>query len=63
PARRGEPQTPLGTGDVDAPAAVRAAGPGLRWHVAEIDITDHDPFELLAGNAAQLAESGLSRWS
>lgn len=63
PARRGEPQTPLGTGDVDAPAAVRAAGPGLRWHVAEIDITDHDPFELLAGNAAQLAASGLSRWA
>ncbi|MFC7328870.1 sugar phosphate isomerase/epimerase family protein [Marinactinospora rubrisoli] len=60
-AERGRPQTPLGSGDVDVAKAI-AAGPGLSWHVAEIDVTELDEFELLATNAKFLVENGLSRW-
>lgn len=52
-AQRGEPQTPIGTGDVDIPAAL-AAAPAARWLVTEIDHTDHDPYDLLATNLRQL---------
>ncbi|PPK97487.1 sugar phosphate isomerase/epimerase [Kineococcus xinjiangensis] len=58
PARPDEPQLPLGQGRVDVEAAVAATQ--ARWHVAEIDSTDLDEFELLAGNAAALRERGLS---
>ncbi|MGW8376730.1 sugar phosphate isomerase/epimerase [Streptomyces sp. ODS28] len=57
PARRGAPQTPLGTGDVDVPAAL-AAAPQLTWHIAEIDTTDEDVFTLLERNRAALLAQG-----
>lgn len=61
PARPGEPQTPIGTGVVDIPAILSAVK-GIRWHVVEIDSTELDPLELLAGNARALADAGISRW-
>jgi sugar phosphate isomerase/epimerase len=61
PAEQGAPQTPLGTGKVDIAAAL--GDDGIRWHVAEIDTTELDPFELLAANTRYLVEAGLSRWS
>ncbi|OIV38952.1 sugar phosphate isomerase [Mangrovactinospora gilvigrisea] len=57
PAKQGEPQTPIGTGDVDVPAAI-AAAPWLDWHIAEIDTTEQDELELLAANRAKLLELG-----
>lgn len=53
------PQTPLGTGVLDVPAALRA-GTHLRWHIAEIDTTDQDPFDLLAANRRTLLAGGLT---
>ena len=57
PARRGEPQTPIGTGDVDVPAVLGSGAP-LAWHIAEIDSTDEDVFSLLAQNRAALLAHG-----
>ncbi|TDD55644.1 sugar phosphate isomerase/epimerase family protein [Saccharopolyspora elongata] len=62
PALPGAPQTPIGTGKVDIAAALRGAS-GIRWHVAEIDSTEQDPFELLATNANILMNEGHSRWA
>lgn len=62
PAERGAPQTPIGTGKVDIAEALRGAS-GIRWHVAEIDTTELDPFDLLAANANTLVAAGHSRWS
>lgn len=62
PAKPGEPQTPLGTGMVDNPALLHGA-PRIGWHVAEIDTTDLDAYELLAANTDSLVRSGLSSWS
>ncbi|MGP4017655.1 sugar phosphate isomerase/epimerase family protein [Saccharopolyspora sp. 5N708] len=62
PAERGAPQTPIGTGKVDNPEALRNAK-GIRWHVAEIDTTELDPFELLATNANTLVAEGRTRWA
>lgn len=59
PGAEDAPQTPLGTGIVDTAAALRAA-PQLRWHIAEIDTTDEDRFDLLAANRGFLLESGLT---
>ncbi|WP_436791861.1 sugar phosphate isomerase/epimerase family protein [Yinghuangia sp. YIM S10712] len=53
------PQTPLGTGVLDAPAALRA-GDHLRWHITEIDTTEADPFKLLATNRDTLLGTGLT---
>lgn len=47
------PQTPLGTGVLDLADVLRAAD-HVRWHVAEIDTTDADPFALLAANRRTL---------
>ncbi|MBO1334566.1 sugar phosphate isomerase/epimerase [Streptomyces sp. VRA16 Mangrove soil] len=57
PARQGAPQTPIGTGDVDIPAAL-AAGRHLAWHIAEIDETELDVFALLETNRAALLGLG-----
>jgi sugar phosphate isomerase/epimerase len=62
PAEPGAPQTPIGTGAVDIPAALKGTN-GIRWHVAEIDTTELDAYELLGGNARFLLHAGLSRWS
>ncbi|MEV5536294.1 sugar phosphate isomerase/epimerase [Saccharopolyspora shandongensis] len=62
PAERGAPQTPVGTGKVDIAGALRGAS-GIRWHVAEIDTTELDPFDLLATNANTLVNEGHSRWT
>ncbi|MEV0697190.1 TIM barrel protein [Saccharopolyspora sp. NPDC050389] len=62
PALPGAPQTPIGTGKVDIAEALRGAS-GIRWHVAEIDTTELDPFELLATNANALVDAGHSSWS
>ncbi|MFI1733914.1 sugar phosphate isomerase/epimerase family protein [Streptomyces acidicola] len=59
PAKPDAPQTPIGTGDVDIPAALRA-GTHLRWHITEIDRTEADRFELLAANRQALLEGGLT---
>lgn len=59
PAALDTPQTALGTGDVDIPAALRA-GAHLRWHITEIDHTEADRFDLLAANRRILLESGLT---
>ncbi|MCX4704280.1 sugar phosphate isomerase/epimerase [Streptomyces sp. NBC_01352] len=59
PARPDTPQTPLGTGDVDYAAALRA-GRHLRWHITEIDDTAGDRFELLATNRRTLLDGGLT---
>ncbi|MEU6379037.1 sugar phosphate isomerase/epimerase [Streptomyces sp. NPDC046909] len=60
PAERDTPQTPIGTGDIDIPAALRA-GTHLRWHITEIDQTEADRFELLAANRQTLLEGGLTQ--
>ncbi|MFF7982626.1 sugar phosphate isomerase/epimerase family protein [Streptomyces sp. NPDC007901] len=59
PAEPDAPQTPIGTGDVDIPAALRA-GSHLRWHITEIDRTEADRFELLAANRQALLQGGLT---
>ncbi|MGW0949059.1 sugar phosphate isomerase/epimerase family protein [Streptomyces sp. NPDC002623] len=59
PAERDTPQTPIGTGDIDIPAALRA-GTHLGWHITEIDQTEADRFELLAANRQALLEGGLT---
>ncbi|MFF5301997.1 sugar phosphate isomerase/epimerase family protein [Streptomyces sp. NPDC013161] len=59
PAKPDLPQMPIGTGDVDIPAALRA-GTHLRWHITEIDRTEADRFELLAANRQALLEGGLT---
>ncbi|GAB2738383.1 sugar phosphate isomerase/epimerase [Salinifilum aidingensis] len=61
PAEPGAPQTPIGTGTVDIPAALKSAE-NADWHVAEIDTTNVDPYELLSSNAEHLVGTGLSRW-
>lgn len=53
PAKPEAPQTPIGTGEVDIPATLRAA-PETLWHVLEIDTTDLNPFALLTTNVATL---------
>ena len=53
PATREAPQVPLGTGAVDL-RSLLAATERTPWHVAEIDTTEHDPFELLAVNTGVL---------
>ncbi|MFB9378449.1 sugar phosphate isomerase/epimerase family protein [Kineococcus gynurae] len=58
PAVPDQPQGPFGSGVVDVPGAIAATG--ARWHVAEVDTTDGDPFDLIAGNVAALREQGLS---
>ncbi|MER7013594.1 TIM barrel protein [Saccharopolyspora sp. NPDC000359] len=62
PAEPGAPQTQIGTGRVDV-LGVLGGAPSIRWHVAEIDTTDLDPFDLLATNAATLVASGRTTWS
>ncbi|MFD7920007.1 sugar phosphate isomerase/epimerase family protein [Streptomyces sp. NPDC059740] len=62
PAEPWQPQTPLGTGRVDVDAALGHAPDSVRWHVVEVDSTDLDPFELLAGNARALVRRGHSTW-
>ncbi|MEV0601818.1 sugar phosphate isomerase/epimerase [Streptomyces sp. NPDC050315] len=62
PAQRDLPQTPIGTGKVDPSTALRHAPAGIRWHVTEIDTTDHDPYDLLTHNARTLVRRGLSGW-
>ncbi|MFI1046704.1 sugar phosphate isomerase/epimerase family protein [Streptomyces griseoruber] len=59
PAALDAPQTPIGTGDIDIPAALRA-GSHLRWHITEIDRTEADRFELLAANREALLAGGLT---
>ncbi|MFF4260095.1 sugar phosphate isomerase/epimerase family protein [Streptomyces sp. NPDC001663] len=59
PAELDTPQTPIGTGDIDIPAASRA-GTHLRWHITEIDRTEADRFELLAANRQALLAGGLT---
>ncbi|MFJ8927738.1 sugar phosphate isomerase/epimerase family protein [Streptomyces sp. NPDC102364] len=59
-AVRQEPQTPIGTGDVDVPAAIEAGGPTLAWHIAEIDTTELDRFDLLKHNRDALLGLGTS---
>jgi sugar phosphate isomerase/epimerase len=62
PAEPGAPQTPIGTGAVDIPGALKGTE-GIRWHVAEIDTTELDPFALISTNAQFLVQAGLSDWS
>lgn len=62
PAQPDQPQTPLGTGQANPTTALETADP-IRWHVAEIDTTNHDPYELLTTNAHYLVQAGLSRSS
>ncbi|MEH0574108.1 MULTISPECIES: sugar phosphate isomerase/epimerase [Streptomyces] len=59
PAERDTPQTPIGTGDIDIPAALRT-GTHLRWHITEIDQTEANRFELLAANRQALLSGGLT---
>ncbi|MFC8360040.1 sugar phosphate isomerase/epimerase family protein [Streptomyces griseorubiginosus] len=59
PAAVDTPQTPIGTGDVDIPAALRA-GTHLRWHITEIDATESDRFDLLDSNRRTLLAGGLT---
>ncbi|MFF0085973.1 hypothetical protein ACFYR1_40705 [Streptomyces canus] len=59
PAELDRPQTPIWTGDIDIPAALRA-GTRLRWHITEIDRTEDDRFELLAANRQALLAGGLT---
>ncbi|MEV8567551.1 TIM barrel protein [Streptomyces sp. NPDC051322] len=62
PAEPWQPQTPIGTGRVDPDAVLRHVPRSVRWCVTEIDSTDLDPYELLAGNARTLVERGHARW-
>lgn len=62
PGVRGELQTRVGSGAVDNIAAI-AAGPNVEWHVAELDDTAGDPFEVARDGAAWLVEQGQSRWA
>ncbi|MEV6341095.1 sugar phosphate isomerase/epimerase [Nocardia vinacea] len=52
-----KPQVPIGAGVVDVLATVGSAPDGC-WHITEIDITDADPFELLATNRRTLINAG-----
>lgn len=52
-----KPQVQIGAGVVDVLAAVGSAPDGC-WHITEIDITDADPFELLATNRRTLINAG-----
>lgn len=61
PGVRGELQTAIGTGRVDNVAACRA-GTNVAWHIAELDDTAGDPFEVARDGAAWLVEQGVSRW-
>lgn len=62
PAQPGHSQTPLGTGKAAPEAALRNTA-AVRWHVAEIDTTDLDPYALLEKNAEHLVRASLSHWS
>jgi sugar phosphate isomerase/epimerase len=55
----GEPMTPVGTGQMDIPAAL-AAGQSLRWHIVELDECATDIFEAAGASAAWLVDHGLS---
>ncbi|GGU41574.1 sugar phosphate isomerase/epimerase family protein [Streptomyces coeruleorubidus] len=57
PVGHGEPQTPIGTGDVHIPALL-AAGEHLAWHIAEIDTTELDVFDLLESNRTAILDLG-----
>ncbi|MFC8359335.1 sugar phosphate isomerase/epimerase family protein [Streptomyces griseorubiginosus] len=59
PAVLDAPQTAIGTGVVDIPAALRAGG-HLRWHITEIDGTDTERFNLLAANRQELLNGSLT---
>lgn len=59
PATRDAPQTPLGTGALDL-QQVLAATSRTPWYVAEIDTTDHDPYELLAANVEVIRARGAT---
>lgn len=48
PARRHEPMAALGTGVLDIPAILRAAGDGLEWAIVELDSCATDMFEAVA---------------
>lgn len=62
PAQPWQPQTPIGTGRVDPDSALRHVPASVRWCVVEIDSTDLEAYELLAGNAQALVERGHARW-
>ncbi|MFI2780021.1 sugar phosphate isomerase/epimerase family protein [Streptomyces sp. ALB3] len=57
PVGHDQPQTPIGTGEVQIPA-VLAAGEHLGWHIAEIDTTDLDVFDLLESNRTAILDLG-----
>jgi len=60
PCTVADPQTAVGSGLVDIPAAVRAAT-AADWHIAELDDCDGDMFEALEKSFHFLTEEGLSR--
>lgn len=51
---------PFGEGVVDVAAAARA-NPGVRWHIVEMDRSDHDMYDLLGRCYDQLVGQGISR--
>lgn len=55
-----DPQTAVGTGTVDIPAAL-AAAPQADWHVVEFDKCAGDIFEALEASYRYLTEHGLSQ--
>ncbi len=59
PAVRGEPMTALGTGALEIPAILGAAGEGLEWAVVELDTCATDVFEAIDRSHRYL--SGLGR--
>lgn len=62
PAVQEEPRrmTALGTGALDIPPIIRAAGDGLEWAIVELDRTETDVFEAVAESYRYLTDQGLA---
>lgn len=60
PINETDPQTAVGAGKVDIPAAI-AAAPQSDWHVTELDEFAGDPLDALEQSYRYLTEGGFSR--
>lgn len=60
PATRGVPMAALGTGALDIPAVLRAAGDEIEWAIVELDQVATDPFEAVQQSHDYLSGQGLA---
>ncbi len=61
PCQRGVPMRPVGEGEVDFHAIVRAGGSATQWMIVEIDETDMDMMTAVQKSYTYLIQEGLAR--